>query len=656
MVKERILASRDVVEDLGQLPCGLTVLDPGKSQFLVVWDVLIGIVLCFVAVGAPYETVFVTPEFGLCFLVNRLIDAVFFADMLLQFVTAQEDPHHPGVYERQPHGIARIYFHGWFIIDFLSVLPVDIICVLSESNASLGWLSMPRFLRNVKVLRLLRLTRLLRLAKVKKLVVRWQSAHSISFAAQSLVQFLVMIAIVSHWMACLWASLAWPCENADNWISRLEMDRGGEDIASNPFYVYCVSLYWAVMTLTSIGYGDIVATTHLEYVVATMCMLFMAGIWAYTIGAVCGIVGNLHPHEVAFKRMLDTLNSMMADNGMPHDVRTRLRKYVYASRSVNRKKVEAHAITSLSPMLQGELLLYGNKDFLMAVPCFVELSHEELVCTAHCLDARVYAPTEYIHQEKTLFIVQQGLCVRMMAVHLPKMYWGQGNLILSNPLLWDAEGAYALTHVQVLTLQATELNVLMDRFPTAREAIKRARMFMGVARATQLMKDLEKEVTQSRWKDAWNQLEEDGRLLLWTDLLKGRFRAPMLLLYVPSQLDVDWPDDVPTMTKSPSRHLSRKITVSATLRQRGDFKKLTPEQDAKRVLGEAVSTRNVQQLRFALQRAMQVDLDGPLVDRAERALQEEMMFERFNDLSEQIHCLRTENTEMRAVVRSRLHI
>jgi len=126
----------------------------------------------------------------------------------------------------------------------------------------------------------------------------------------------------------------------------------------------------------------------------------------------------------------------------------------------------------------------------------------------------------------------------------------------------------------------------------------------------------------------------------------------MLLLYVPPQLEGDWLED--DITKSPSRQFSRKLT--AATRPRDDSRKLAPEKEAKRMLSEAVVTRNVQQLRFALQRAMQVDLDSPLVDRAERALQEEIMFERLNALSEEIHCLRTENTEMRSLLRSRLHM
>merc|ERR1719356_1957731 len=120
--------------------------------------------------------------------------------------------------------------------------------------------------------------------------------------------------------------------------------------------------------------------------------------------------------------------------------------------------------------------------------------------------------------------------------------------------------------------------MLMDRFPTARSSIKRARMLKGVTRASLLMKELEREVTQSRWKEAWDQLEMDGRLLLWTDLLKGRFRAPMLLLYVPSQIDIDWPDDL--VTQVPSRYKSRRNVSTAATRSPANAKKLSPEQDA----------------------------------------------------------------------------
>jgi hypothetical protein len=47
------------------------------------------------------------------------------------------------------------------------------------------------------------------------------------------------------------------------------------------------------MTLTSIGYGDITPTTHIEYIVSSMCMLTAGCTWAYIIGNACRVFNSL---------------------------------------------------------------------------------------------------------------------------------------------------------------------------------------------------------------------------------------------------------------------------------------------------------------------------------------------------------------------------
>lgn len=37
--------------------------------------------------------------------------------------------------------------------------------------------------------------------------------------------------------------------------------------------LYIMSLYWSVMTATTIGYGDIVPSTDIERLASTVCML-----------------------------------------------------------------------------------------------------------------------------------------------------------------------------------------------------------------------------------------------------------------------------------------------------------------------------------------------------------------------------------------------
>ena len=53
---------------------------------------------------------------------------------------------------------------------------------------------------------------------------------------------------------------------------------------------YAAAFYWAVYTLTSVGYGDITAQNTTEYFVASICMLFGAIIWAFIVGNACSIV------------------------------------------------------------------------------------------------------------------------------------------------------------------------------------------------------------------------------------------------------------------------------------------------------------------------------------------------------------------------------
>merc|ERR1719160_1662417 len=45
------------------------------------------------------------------------------------------------------------------------------------------------------------------------------------------------------------------------------------DTPCNRFHLYVACLHWSVMTITSIGYGDIVPTRYEEYYLSIFCML-----------------------------------------------------------------------------------------------------------------------------------------------------------------------------------------------------------------------------------------------------------------------------------------------------------------------------------------------------------------------------------------------
>ena len=53
---------------------------------------------------------------------------------------------------------------------------------------------------------------------------------------------------------------------------------------------YTYSMYWSIVTLTTVGYGDLYAVNTLEKVYSILYMLFNIGLTAYIIGNMTNLV------------------------------------------------------------------------------------------------------------------------------------------------------------------------------------------------------------------------------------------------------------------------------------------------------------------------------------------------------------------------------
>ena len=71
---------------------------------------------------------------------------------------------------------------------------------------------------------------------------------------------------------------------------------------------YVVSLHWSMMTVTSIGYGDISPASLIEYGISILCQFIGAVTWAACVSQLAGIFANLNPHETAWKQASPLVN------------------------------------------------------------------------------------------------------------------------------------------------------------------------------------------------------------------------------------------------------------------------------------------------------------------------------------------------------------
>ena len=89
--------------------------------------------------------------------------------------------------------------------------------------------------------------------------------HHYPTSTLALVRCMMMVCIGAHWFACTWAIIAGFADSPlDTWMGYFDYcwaaDTEKGYVCVEPWDMYAATLYFAMMTITSIGYGDLAAT------------------------------------------------------------------------------------------------------------------------------------------------------------------------------------------------------------------------------------------------------------------------------------------------------------------------------------------------------------------------------------------------------------
>ncbi|KAI8474122.1 MAG: hypothetical protein J3K34DRAFT_495910 [Monoraphidium minutum] len=169
-------------------------------------------------------------------------------------------------------GIAYLYrTKGTLLIDFLAIVPFFMQCGVAaakELGAQPSW-----------SLHLVFLVRLVRLARVLLM----------SASAWYLYSLLYCAVVVVNLLASLWYLVARIHGLQDSWLSHV----GGRDLTEAPLGErYLASIYFTVVTLTTTGYGDIVASNEFEQIAAIFIMACATLFMSFIIGTVTGLLSR----------------------------------------------------------------------------------------------------------------------------------------------------------------------------------------------------------------------------------------------------------------------------------------------------------------------------------------------------------------------------
>ena len=236
-------------------------------------------------------------------------------------------------------------------------------------------------------------------------------------------------------------------------------DSGAE--CEQPGVTYFYALYWSVMTVTSVGFGDIYATPFNveEQIVCTVMMLLGGMLWGYLIGTFCGIAAQMSPGVREFRDNLSGLNAFMTNHNLPDMMRVKLREYMHQSVHLMAARRDHDVLRYLSRQMQLEVAWFVHRVWLERVWYLnvnVLNQRDVLLDLASHLKAGVYPPGE-LCKPGYMYIVSRGLALRGGRVYRSGSVWGEDILLAHDHLQKNWCAAHAQRSAQRARARATRV-------------------------------------------------------------------------------------------------------------------------------------------------------------------------------------------------------
>lgn len=188
-----------------------------------------------------------------------------------------------GVFVKDRIKIIKNYFKNNFWLDLFAIGPIFIQKLTSEDT----YLNFNFFFL---------------LIKIKKIVDQIEDHFQFQDKNQALfnlIKLLTKVITIAHFFACIWNYLAYweinVLKMTDTWMHSLEIENERWEIK------YINSLYYSIVTMVTVGYGDISPRNPIEKAFAVVIIILACGFFAYALNSVGQILNEMNRMEDEFK-------------------------------------------------------------------------------------------------------------------------------------------------------------------------------------------------------------------------------------------------------------------------------------------------------------------------------------------------------------------
>lgn len=326
------------------------------SKWRIIWDLLTSALVLWTAVSVPFRIAFDVADTDTLYAIDRITDVLFMFDVMLSFVTTYIDD--TGVEIVDHRQIRAHYLKTTFFVDVASTIPFDLLVEAVGSSL--------RSLRLIRTIKLAKLLRLVRLSKLLRKNAQWASELDISVDTVRLLKLLAPVLMIAHYVGCFWYYISAGVTDSRNaWWGRIHLDR-----PDSMYSKYIASVYWAIVTMTTVGFGDISAANSEEQAYSIFVFIGGTTLFAYVVGTVIEVVSNSKSLMNRERVMGQRVNAYIKERGVSNEFILACQEHL---RFVNGEKTlfnEHTLFDALSYSLRSELILFLNTGVLSNVRFF----------------------------------------------------------------------------------------------------------------------------------------------------------------------------------------------------------------------------------------------------------------------------------------------
>ncbi|KAJ8252479.1 hypothetical protein COCON_G00217910 [Conger conger] len=222
---------------------------------------------------------------------NVVSDTFFLIDLVLNFRTGIVKEDNTEII-LDPQQIKIKYLRSWFVVDFISSIPVDYIFLIVETRINSDFYKTARALRIVRFTKILSLLRLLRLSRLIRYIHQWEEifhmTYDLASAMVRIVNLIGMMLLLCHWDGCLQFLVPMLQDfPADCWVSKNKMvnDTWGQQ--------YSYALFKAMSHMLCIGYGMYPPVGMTDVWLTILSMIVGATCYAMFVGHATALIQSL---------------------------------------------------------------------------------------------------------------------------------------------------------------------------------------------------------------------------------------------------------------------------------------------------------------------------------------------------------------------------